>query len=470
MSSRAVLDFVEAAEAKVQSLHSLMILRHGRVIAEGWWKPYDADHPHELYSLSKSFTSTAIGLAVQEGKLSLDDAVLSFFPDDAPAEVSDNLKAMRIRDLLSMSTGHQTEPPTSPDQVSAKSFLAHPVAFKPGTKFLYNTAATFMLSAILQKKTGETLVEYLRPRLFEPLGIKPPVWQANFQGISLGGYGLNVRTEDIARFGQLYLQKGMWNGRPLLSPAWVELATSRQTSNGSNPNSDWEQGYGFQFWRCRHGAYRGDGAFGQYCIVLPEQDAVIAITSGLRDMQEVLNLVWDKLLPGMQARRLSRDRATQEALEAKLAGLTLRPQTSTANVAPAQLDQWAGRRFVFEPNDLKIESLLITAYPTPNEFALTFRSQGQDQVVPCGKGTWKAGRLALGPGPGIGKGSAVDRAVAASGGWTREDTYVAQLCFYETPFLVTLSLRFEGNQVFVDSEYNVRFGPAKLPTLVGRRE
>ena len=288
--SAAILAFVEAAEKNVDALHSLMVLRHGQVVAEGWWGPYRRDDPHVLFSLSKSFTSTGIGLAIAEGKLSLDDTVLSFFPEDAPAEPSENLKAMRVRDLLSMSTGHHADaiepfPYMDPAVSQTRAFLALPVAHKPGTHFVYNTPASFMLSAIVQKVSGTPLVDYLRPRLFEPLGIRNPKWEATPKGVSLGGFGLSVTTEDIARFGQLYLQKGEWNGKRLLPAEWVAAATSRQVSNGSNPASDWDQGYGYQFWRCRHGVYRGDGAFGQYCIVMPEQDAVIAITSGVRDMQ-----------------------------------------------------------------------------------------------------------------------------------------------------------------------------------------
>jgi CubicO group peptidase (beta-lactamase class C family) len=249
----AILDLVEALD-QVDAMNSFMLVRHGHVIAEGWWAPYSAQDNHELYSLSKSFTSTAVGMAVAEGKLSIDDEVLKFFPDDAPAERSANLKAMRVRDLLTMSAGHQDETSTAADKISAKAFLAHPVPHKPGTHFKYNTPATFMLSAIVQKQTGQTVLDYLRPRLFEPLGITQPVWNTNWQGISLGGYGLSVRTEDIARFGQLYLQKGNWQGKQLIQREWVELATSRQVSNGSNPRSDWDQGYGFQFWRCRNGA------------------------------------------------------------------------------------------------------------------------------------------------------------------------------------------------------------------------
>ena len=253
IASSAILAFVEAADRNIDALHSVMVLRHGHVVAAGWWSPYEAGAPHALYSLSKSFTSTAVGLAVSEGKLSVDDEVLKFFPDDGPAAPSSNLKSMRVSDLLRMSTGHQAEPSLMSAQHWAKTFLAQPVPNKPGTHFLYNTPATYMLSAIVQKATGMTVLDYLRPRLFEPLGIENPTWGTSPQGVTLGGYGLSIRTEDIARFGQLYLQKGQWQGKQLVPEAWVHAATARQTSNGSNPKSDWEQGYGYQFWRCRHG-------------------------------------------------------------------------------------------------------------------------------------------------------------------------------------------------------------------------
>jgi CubicO group peptidase (beta-lactamase class C family) len=247
--SSALLAFVESAEKQIDALHSLMVLRHGQVVAEGWWEPYRRDDPHVLFSLSKSFTSTGVGLAIAEGRLSLDDTVLSFFPEDAPAEPSDNLKAMRVRDLLAMSTGHHADVLEKfrfddPDLSPTRAFLALPVAHKPGTHFVYNTPASYMLSAIVQKVTGATLLDYLRPRLFEPLGIRSPRWDATPQGVSLGGFGLSVTTEDIARFGQLYLQKGTWDGKRVVPAEWVAAATSRQASNGSNPASDWDQGYG----------------------------------------------------------------------------------------------------------------------------------------------------------------------------------------------------------------------------------
>jgi CubicO group peptidase (beta-lactamase class C family) len=321
VSSAAIREFIETADGNVSSMHSFMLVRHGHVIAESWWQPETPDKPHVLWSLSKSFTSTAVGLAVAEGKLSVDDPVLKFFPNDAPQEPSDNLKAMRVRDLLTMNAGHQDELNWRDEAHWVKAFLAHPVPHKPGTHFRYNTPATYVQSAIVQKVTGERVLEYLTPRLFEPLGIEKPKWDASPQAVSIGGYGLYLRTEDIAKFGQLYLQNGQWNGKQLLPAEWVELATSKQVSNGSNPNSDWDQGYGFQFWRCRHNAYRGDGKDGQFCLVLPEQDVVIAITANTRDMQAQLNVVWDKLLPALESKALPDNVDDQAKLKAVIDGL-----------------------------------------------------------------------------------------------------------------------------------------------------
>ena len=315
VSSKNVIEFIEHADSQINSMHSFMLVRHGKIVAEAWWNPETSDKPHVLFSLSKSFTSTAVGLAVAEGKLSIDDPVIKFFPEETPAVVSDNLKAMRVRDLLTMSAGHQDEVNLRSEAHWRKAFLNHPVQHKPGTHFKYNTPATYMLSAIMQKVTGETVLDYLKPRLFEPLGIVQPKWDSSPEGVSLGGYGLFIRTEDIAKFGQLYLQKGNWQGKQLVPAEWIEQATSKQVSNGSDPSRDWDQGYGFQFWRCRHEAYRGDGKDGQFCIVLPKLDAVIAITANPGDMQAELNVVWEKLLPAFQDKPLADNPVDQAKLK-----------------------------------------------------------------------------------------------------------------------------------------------------------
>ncbi|MBX9584329.1 MAG: beta-lactamase family protein [Gemmataceae bacterium] len=456
VSSPAVLEFVQAADKNIDSLHSFMLVRHGRVVAEGWWSPYAAQTRHQLYSLSKSFTSTAVGLAVAEGKLSVDDELVKLFPEDAPKDPGNNLKAMRVSDLLRMNTGHQTEPPRKPDEPWTKTFLAHPVPFKPGSHFLYNTSATYMQSAAVQKATGQTVLDYLRPRLFEPLGIENPTWEASPQGITTGGYGLSVRTEDIAKFGQLYLQKGKWNGKQLVPEAWVAAATARQTSNGSNPKSDWDQGYGYQFWRCQNGAYRGDGAFGQYCVVLPEQDAVIAITAGVRDLQAVLNLVWDKLLPGMNGSQLPPNDEARAKLVSTLKGLSLKTPPGTGRPAAVQ-----GKKFTFPANDRKLESVALEE-GKDGDTTLVIKADGTERRIACGRGSWAKGKAAWG--------RLAEQPAAACGAWTADDTFTAKVCFVETPFVVTLRLAFAGDEVRVEPEMNVGFGPTKDAPLIGKKE
>jgi CubicO group peptidase (beta-lactamase class C family) len=448
VSSPAILGFIAAAEQNIDALHSFMLVRHGVVVAEGWWSPYGAEEPHSLFSLSKSFTSTAIGLAVSEGRLGLDDPVLGFFPDKAPPAPSKNLEAMRIRDLLRMSTGQTEEHvkgfPFQSGEDLVTTFLALPVTYKPGTHFVYNTEATYMLSAIITKVTGQSVLDYLRPRLFGPLGIAGPTWQASAQGISFGGFGLSLHTEDIARFGQLYLQRGRWQGRQLVPAAWVDEATSLQTSNGSDPTSDWDQGYGYQFWRCRHGFYRGDGAFGQFCIVMPQYDAVLAMTAGTKDMASVMNLVWDRIIPALKPGPLPADPASDRLLAGKLASLRLPPQEGSETSPLA--GQIARRTYVFPANPEGIKSMMLEP-SSPGGATITIETDHGPERLVCGNGTWVKGELP----PTF----EFTRAVAASGAWTADDTYTAEVYRYQTPFRQTYRLRFSGDGAELDVGLNV---------------
>lgn len=334
VDSAAVLKFVNDAETKQLGLDSVMLVRRGKVVAEGWWAPVRPHDPHLLHSLTKSFTSTAIGLAVAEGKLSVEDPVLKFFPEDAPANPSAWLQGMKVKHLLTMSTGHVKEdidafPYRAPLFGRAKNlpreFFAMKIVDEPGTKFIYDSAGSHMLSEIISKVTGQSILEYLRPRLFDPLGIAPANWVESSGGVPLGGAGLSLLTEEIARFGQLYLQKGQWQGKQLLPAAWVEAATMKQINNSTRDDdalyNDWGQGYGYQFWRCRHGFYRGDGARGQFCIVMPQYEAVVAITADTKEMGTVMALVWDVIVPALKPATLPENPTGAAALQAKLKSL-----------------------------------------------------------------------------------------------------------------------------------------------------
>lgn len=319
VSSDVLTRLIDRLDAEVISPNSVMVLRHGKVIGECWWAPHSPETTHALYSLSKSFCSTAAGFAVSEGKLSLDDRIVDLFRDYLPADFEnpepadkyDLLKKSRLRHLLSMSCGQEKEPPlkglfpvdfSRPEEGDCwqKEFFASPFTKEPGTFFRYNTAGTFMVSAAVQQAVGQTIRDYLVPRLFEPLRIETPYWEESPNGINKGGTGLFLKTEDIAKFGQFILQRGQWNGQQLLPAEWVDQATSFQVSNGNDPNSDWAQGYGFQFWRCRFNVFRGDGMYCQFMIAIPEKDVVVAMTNDSGEYQKVVNIVFEVLLPELQ--------------------------------------------------------------------------------------------------------------------------------------------------------------------------
>jgi CubicO group peptidase (beta-lactamase class C family) len=395
VSSTRISAFLDEVEKSKIEFHSVMVLRHGHVIAEGWWAPYAAPLKHTLYSLSKSFTSTAVGLAIAEGHFTLESSVLSFFPNEVPQELNDNLSAMKVKHLLTMSTGHvkdTIQPMRKSSEHWVKTFLSLPVDREPGTFFLYNTGATYTLSAIIHKVTGQTLLQYLQSRLFDPLGIVGEDWESDPQGINTGGYGLRIKTEDIAKFGQLYLQKGKWGDKQILPPKWIEEATRTQiASNSSNPTrpkeeDDWAQGYGYQFWRCRPGGYRADGAFGQFCMVMPEYDAVVAVTSESFSMQTSMDLIWSYLLPAMDKTKstLPGDSKSRTQLQQKLKQLALSPPKKNPSSPIASII--SGKEFILDANDFKAKSIVLDFRGNVCVFTLK-DEKGQHQIT-CGINGW----------------------------------------------------------------------------------
>ena len=319
VSSKAILEWIDACDAQMKYIHGFVLVRHGRVIAEGTWAPFDTlNEPHMLYSHSKSFTSTAIGFLADEGKLDLDERIADIFADKMPAEPSQRLLQVRVRDLLSMNFGSNPNKGARSDANNPdweKGILARPMEVAdPGRKHRYDSDATYLLSCIVERKSGKRTMEYLKEKLFDPLGMTSPWSTVSTSGTACGGWGMNMTTRDIAKFGQLLLNEGVWDGKRILSKDWVRLATSKQTATSGGPESDWAQGYGFQFWRCRHGAYRADGAAGQFTIVMEDQDAVLSINAGDNDMQRSLNLVWKHILPALGPSALPEDAAAQAKL------------------------------------------------------------------------------------------------------------------------------------------------------------
>jgi CubicO group peptidase (beta-lactamase class C family) len=360
----AVLAFVDTVDADpATELHSLMVVRHGHVVAEGWWAPHTAERTRLLYSLSKSFTSTALGFALAEGRFDLDDTVVSHFPEFDGDITDRRSRSVTVRHVASMASGHNRdmvgEAVARDPREPVRGFLLVPPDEEPGTIFAYNQPCTYALASIIARATGMRLSEYLRPRLFDPLGIGDVGWLTWQPGREQGFSGLFARTEDVAKLGQLYLQRGRWGTTQLIAESYVEQATSWQIDTANQDNIDWRQGYGFQFWMSRHG-YRGDGAFGQFCIVLPEHDAVIAVTGGTEAMQAVLSNVWEHLLPGFATAR-PHDGAQQD-LDERLHSLRLPPYV--ARPAPPRWEDWTGAPFPVAPAAEGVPAALFPVTPT----------------------------------------------------------------------------------------------------------
>jgi CubicO group peptidase (beta-lactamase class C family) len=462
VSSQGIIDFVKAADKSNSEFHSFMIVRHGKVIAEGWWNPYSSKLVHTLYSVSKSFTSTAVGFAVSEGKLNVNDKVVSFFPDKLPAVVSPYLAEMKIKDLLTMSSGHDPEPTdtvrNSGDWI--KTFLAQPLTHEPGKKFVYNSVATYMLSAIVQKVTGQKVVDYLTSRFFNPLGISGADWETSPQGINTGGWGLRLHTEDLAKEGQFYLQKGKWNGKQLLPESWINEATSIQinqwpqwigTDTTGKATNDWMQGYGYQFWRCTHNFYRADGAYGQYVLVMPELDAVVAITGESNDLQGELNLVWQYLLPAISDKELPGNELKNKELKKLSASLALPVAPKTKS--PTALLK-SGKKYEMDKNNSGIKLISIKSHGNTIDLTL------DGYTFPFGAGKWEFSETER-MGPGILKGNSKFTGKLKTAGsykWIDDSTVEFKLRYIESPHSETFTLKFDNEKLYVETQASLSFG------------
>lgn len=454
VSSKEIMNFIDAANSSKTEFHSFMVLRHGKVIAEGWWNPYRADLKHTLYSTSKSFTATAIGFAVTEKRLTVNDKVISFFPNDLPDTVSPYLAELTVKDVLMMSDGQDPEPDVRGDTNWVKGFLKAPIVNEPGTTFLYNSMGTYMLSAIVQKVTGQKVIDYLKPRLFEPLGITGMDWETDPRGINTGGWGLRLKTEDMAKFGQLFLQKGKWNGKQIIPASWIEEASTAKimqdpnASQAKKDSNDWVQGYCYQMWRCRNNAYRGDGAFGQFIIVMPDKDAVVAITAETPDMQSEINLVWQYLLPAMKDGAYVANKAESDALKKKLTSLSLAPPAASKS-SPTE-KAVAGKTFAIQPNEKHINNIAFEF--SNNTCYTTIKTDTATYKIGFASGKWQPGETNM-HGPYL-----VERAkwnlvgllpfkVDGSYTWTDDNTLKLVLRYIESPHTETLICHFDNNKL-----------------------
>lgn len=399
VSSEGIVGFLNACDTNGLENHSFMMLRHGKVIAEGWWKPYGPQYKHIMFSASKTFTATAVGLAVSENRLKVTDKIITFFPYSLPDTISEYMKGMTVKDLLTMSAGQDPEPSAwgaGGDWITH--FISTEPKFKPGSVFKYNNMATFMLSAIVQQVTGETVFDYLLPRIFKPLGIRGIDWDLNPQGINLGMIGLRVRTEDLAKFGQLLLNGGIWNGKQLIPKEWIKEATSFQIKNSDDPEekrslSDWGQGYAYQMWRGRNNTVRLDGMAGQFVVLIPDKDAIVVFTANNSNTQKQLNLIHNYLIPAIKSDKpLAPAPAIQEALANKANALTISPGFEKASESGFEKSV-SGKEFILSENDHKIQSVYLSFKNGECSFAI--KRENTVSSIIAGLKEWKVSNTLL---------------------------------------------------------------------------
>lgn len=463
VDARGVLALVDALEAGGHDPHSLLIARHGHVIARGWWAPYAAERNQLVYSLSKSFTAATVGLLVDAGRVSLDDKVFDLIPASeipAGAEVHERFARLTLGHCLTMATGHEVDAWTPAVLRAAHTpagdgtdpvlgaILAAPPEQEPGTVWAYNQVATYLAGAVVRAVTGEGLLEFARPRLLDPLGAHDVRWHRTATGRELAFSGIHVGTEAILALAQTHLDHGAWLGEPLLSPEWVARATTPTglPNTEADPNPDWAQGYGCSFWIARHG-YRGDGAYGQYAIVLPEQDIAIAITSEAVDMQAVLDVVWEHLLPAVDRRG---DAAADAELVERLEGLRV-PTLASTGTGPEEAS-WTRSPDSTLPEAYAAVSLTRAGAA----YELVLEHDGTKVPLAVGDGEWVESLLAV---------QGAELPVMGAGGWQEDGTFAADLRLIETPHSVQVRTRPDGTVVLGWREVPLH-GPDPVHTAV----
>ena len=418
MPARAITALLDRLEQQAVECHSIMVVRHGQVVAEGWWAPYSAQRPHLLYSVTKSFTSIAVGLAIADGLLSLDDRVVDVLPDHVPAGIGEQGRRITVHHLLSMTAGHRTDSlgeawHREPGDL-VKGFLRVPFPEPEGTRHAYDNATTFVLARMVERVTGRGLPELLAERLFQPMGVEHAEWDRVAGGAAFGFHGLHLTTEAVAAFGELLRRGGRWGDRQLVPRDWVELATRRHidtlpAEDGSR-NADYLCGYGYQFWMSRHG-FHADGAFGQHCVVVPSHALVVAVTSANPQPQATLDAIGECLLPGMDGT------GDEQVLADRLRRLSLAPVPGSAGPqrsAEARLDASA------EDSALPGGTPVVVD-PVDGGWQVRF---GTLLSVPVGHGEWR-------------ESAPLGRPLVATGAW-QGNRFVADLYVITTPHRVRL--------------------------------
>lgn len=478
--SQVILDYLDALEHSNTEMHGLMIMRHGKICAEGWWQPFGPNLRHGLQSHSKTYAATAVGIACTEGVLGLEERLIDIFPEESPACPSENLRQLTVRDVLCMGCGMDTMPRPTADWI--RDFLHTPVLHKPGTTFMYNSTGSSMLGAIVRKKTGEGLQEYLTKRLFCKIGINPRNirWYCMPDGMEMGGGGMLATTEDNLRLMKLYADGGVWEGERILSEEYVRLATTKQNDSATearnNPEaSDNFLGYGFQIWMCKpEGVYRADGAMGQFTIVSPGQDLILAINEtavGAHWAQSTLDITWE-LLARIGDDPVPADPRAADRLARRLRSLNLpNPLCSPFSETAARI---SGKTYRVEEGTLSAEIFnIMSGVPVRaiREFSLTFDDYGciWDTLGDQGRQAIRITTDGCRFTNLVGRPSDPTQLLVCDGAWVQPDVFEAHLRWAETCLTKKLVFRFDGDTLVIEDSDNNAFRLHSTPDIIRAR-
>ncbi|TDD33506.1 class C beta-lactamase-related serine hydrolase [Nonomuraea terrae] len=472
---RPVHAFLEELAERDMRLHSLIVHRRGRTVLDLWQWPHEPHLKHKIHSATKSFTGTAIGFAEAEGLLGLDDPVVSFFDGRLPAPPTENLSRMRVRDLLTMQTGHGRGLSGATTRLRQTGwigeFFEEPVVELPGRCFVYSSTTSHVLSAIVQRVSGQPVDEYLRPRLFEPLGITDFAWERDPEGVASGGNGLSMRPRDLLSFGILYLQDGMWQGERVLPRGWAQKASALHvrraisgTWNGREllppaPDAVADSGYGYQFWTTEDRIYNASGIFGQECMIFPDQGGVVVVTGAMgedtyHDLPDMLRTTFRKAFDGAEREDDGVEQWVRRAREPE----PLRPSACRSAFRET---------YDFKPNEHGVDSLSVDV--TADTVLLVIEDEHGRHTIEHGVGRW------LGQHTGVSvwrlhhSYQDARAPILAAAEWTSADVLRLTWHFLEAPFIDTLTLRFDADGVTVEHEVNVNSGPTALPAVRGLR-
>jgi CubicO group peptidase (beta-lactamase class C family) len=474
VNASGILAFLEAV--KGLELHSFLLYRAGAVVAEGYWHPYAADIPHAQHSATKSWNATAIGLLIGDGRLNLTDKVVSFFPDDLPAIVSDNLAAMTVQDLLTMRSGHRTGISGGEWRGSKESwvraFLREPVPDRPGESFIYSSGSSYMLSAIATKVTGQRVAELMAEKVFRPLEMGAIGWDVSPEGFNTGGNGLTCVTEDVAKFGALYLADGIWNGTRILPEGWVKEASSPFVTDAWLGTLDGKRflpresasramgGYGYQWWLTPGVGYRASGVYGQLCIILPQHDAVIVTTAAVPPREpSLLPIILQHLLPALAGAGDGDDELAATLLALKLPTIEGAPASPTAAAV-------TGQNFAMAPNEDQVTQVSFVF--GAGDALFTLHDHRGTHHIRVGLANGVMGDTTMTGNILHHEYQPDSLRVLGRGVWQDDNTFAMEWRFIETAFCDFVTCRFAGDTLTLERRVNTNAGPLSRPILTGR--